>query len=83
MAFYQTPLVVQAVEAGYYRNAQGEAVDWKQSIVEASLAKRSIPPWRDLPTVESARFSTTTVQVWPSNGVQLAESADRAIPTVR
>lgn len=63
LAFYQTRLVTQAVEAGYYTNDRGEQVDWKQFIVDACVAKRSIPPWQALLTGLGPRFESTEVQV--------------------
>lgn len=63
MAFYQTRLVTEAVEAGYYTNDRGEQVDWKQLIVDACVAKRSIPPWQALTTGLGPRFESTEVQV--------------------
>ena len=63
MALYQSRIVVNAMQAGYYSNERGDDVDWRQQVVDACLAKKSIPPWQDLPSATPAEFEVTTVQV--------------------
>ncbi len=63
MASYQSRIVVTAIEAGYYTNERGEDVDWKRQVVDACLAKKSIPPWQDLPPGIPAEFEKTSVLV--------------------
>jgi len=63
MAIYQSRIVVEAVRSGHYENDRGEKVDWKREVVNACLAKISIPPWRDLPPMQREPFPTTQVQV--------------------
>jgi uncharacterized protein (TIGR02452 family) len=63
MAIYQSRITVQAVNSGYYGNRLREQVDWKRSIVDACLAKKSIPPWQDLPTAPRETFAQTKIQV--------------------
>lgn len=63
MAIYQSRIVVHAINSGFYKNEQGQDVDWKQQIIDACVAKKSIPAWSDLPPVASAKFHVTSVQV--------------------
>ena len=63
LAFYRTRWITQSVEAGFYFDASGKDVDWRRSIIDACLAKRSIPPWQELSDAGDHRFSQTQVQV--------------------
>ncbi|MCA9011263.1 MAG: TIGR02452 family protein [Planctomycetaceae bacterium] len=63
MAIYQSRITVKAVDSGYYENRAGEKVDWKQAIIDACLAKKTIPPWHDLSPNSHETFSRTRIQV--------------------
>ncbi len=83
MALYQSRIVVKAIGAGYYTNERGEDVDWKKQVVDACLAKRSIPPWQDLPSAPPAEFKATTVQISNETTVsamlRLLDKGDRTL----
>lgn len=62
-AIYESRITVAAVENGFYKNATGQPVDWSRAVVDACVAKRSIPPWLDLPAAGGPQFDRTRVQV--------------------
>jgi uncharacterized protein (TIGR02452 family) len=72
LAFYRTRWITQKVESGFYTDAGGTEVDWRRSVIDACLAKRSIPPWQDLSDTGDERFPQTQVQV--SNETSLGAS---------
>jgi uncharacterized protein (TIGR02452 family) len=63
LAIYRTRVIKQAVESGIYEDAARNEVDWRSDIVEACVAKRSLPPWHELPTVNARLSGPTRVQV--------------------
>ncbi len=63
LAFYRTRWITQMVESGFYEDARGKEVDWRGQIVDACLAKRSIPPWQHLIDLNDTKFDQTQVQV--------------------
>lgn len=62
-AIYETRITVAAIENGFYTNSHQQLVDWSRMVVDACVAKRSIPPWLDLPAVGESQFDRTRVQV--------------------
>lgn len=54
---------VDAADAGYYVNSDGEKVDWSAAVQAACAAKLSIPPDAPLPSAPRAAFLETRVQV--------------------
>jgi len=44
MAVYQSRIAVNAVQSGFYENANNERVDWRGQLIEASFAKQTISP---------------------------------------
>ena len=62
-ALYESRITVAAVENGFYKNAIGLPIDWSRTVVDACVAKRSIPPWLELPALGELQFDRTRVQV--------------------
>ncbi len=62
MATYHSREVIRAVESGSYETTSGR-VDWKRAVVDAMLAKVSIPPWQVLPPSHQEGFELTKIQV--------------------
>ncbi len=62
MATYRSREVIHAVESGSYETMCGP-VDWNRAVVDAVLAKVSIPPWQVLPPSHHKGFALTKVQV--------------------
>lgn len=63
LAFSRMRYVKSAVERGAYENVKNENVQWRDEVVAACLAKKSIPPWLELPARPELRFESTRVQV--------------------
>ena len=63
LAFYRTRVITDAVERGIYEDSAKGNIDWRSDIVEACVAKRSIPPWHELPAVQPRSIEATRVQV--------------------
>jgi uncharacterized protein (TIGR02452 family) len=53
---------VEAAVQGHYRTAEGQHVDWRDSVLAACAAKISVPPKTDLPGA-TGRFPETRIQV--------------------
>lgn len=47
---------VAAAEASFYRDAQGEPVDWRVAVAQAVAAKCSLPPDAPLPEPGAVRY---------------------------
>jgi uncharacterized protein (TIGR02452 family) len=60
---YHAREVTKAIETGFYQGPRNQNVDWKREVVDAILAKRSIPPWQALPSPDRSITYDTEVQV--------------------
>ncbi|XZE54583.1 TIGR02452 family protein [Planctomycetaceae bacterium SH139] len=63
LAIYHSRIVVHAVTEGFYENEKNARVDWGEQVIEACVAKRTIPPWQPLPSTSREPFDRTRVQV--------------------
>jgi uncharacterized protein (TIGR02452 family) len=62
-AIYESRITLAAVENGFSTNSANQSVDWRRAVVDACVAKRSIPPWLSLPAAGAPQFARTRVQV--------------------
>jgi len=69
---------VEAAQRGYYTNAAGEKVDWREQVERACFAKKSIRPDDTLSARDIQRHDETLVQVANETTLQAARRLTEA-----
>jgi len=63
---------IEAVRQGFYVSKQGERVEWRDMVVSAQAAKRSVPPDVSLDRDGTRSFQVTQIQVTNETTLQAA-----------